>query len=473
LKKYDLEILNKILFNKNETKEQKRTRLKLLGEDLFVFSIYYFTDLFSHKASDYQKEICEWLDWDLNLLIIGYRWSAKTTYTIIKIIQSICYNTSNFIMFFCAEKSKATARLYDIVVHLQTNKRLKEDFWELFPKQRNKNNQGEDFNQKKSIPEFITTNQIKVKASSIWESPRWEIFFNSKWSYRPDFIVLDDIDTEKTTYSITQIEKNYSWLKWELIWSLSKSNYRIIFLWNVIKSDWIVPRFENDYKQNSNWKILKKALIEDWQITWDYFTESDIERLKKEQGTIAFNQNYLLIPFSWWETIIKRSNIKYFDYNIINKFDRVVLWIDPAISEKETSDDFWICVIWYIWDDIYVLECFWLKGTEKLPQQAINTIKQLYTKYNANLVSVETVAYQKVLFHLLKNEWLATNEVKTNKDKMTNLLERQFLFENWKVYFSKNCNELVEQLLNFPNVLHDDLVDAFIIWTKQKKYFLF
>jgi hypothetical protein len=101
--------------------------------------------------------------------------------------------------------------------------------------------------QKKSIPEFITSNHIKVKASSIWESPRGEIFFYDK-PYRPDLVILDDIDTEKTVYSITQIEKNYNWIKWELFWSLQK-NSRIIFLWNIIKNDWIVPRLETDYKQ--------------------------------------------------------------------------------------------------------------------------------------------------------------------------------------------------------------------------------
>jgi hypothetical protein len=70
-------------------------------------------------------------------------------------------------VFFCAEKSKATARLYDIVVHLQTNRKLKNDFGDLFSKQKNKSNDGEDVMQKKSIPEFITSNHIKVKASSI------------------------------------------------------------------------------------------------------------------------------------------------------------------------------------------------------------------------------------------------------------------------------------------------------------------
>jgi hypothetical protein len=33
-------------------------------------------------------------------------------------------------------------------------------------------------------------------------------------------------------------------------------------LGNTIKSDGVVPRFVNDYKNNKNWKILEKAIIE-------------------------------------------------------------------------------------------------------------------------------------------------------------------------------------------------------------------
>lgn len=467
MRKYNLEIINKLLVKQN-------TRKALLEKDVFLFALYYFTDLFTHKASDFQKEICYELDNEKDLLIIGYRWSAKTTFSIIKIIQNICYNKVNFIMFFCAEKTKATARLYDIVVHLQTNKKLKNDFWELFPKQKNKNNEWEDFSQKKSIPEFITTNQVKVKASSIWESPRWEIFFNSKWSFRPDFIVLDDIDTEKTVYNINTIEKNYNWIKWELFWSLQKNRSRIIFLWNVIKSDWVVPRLEQDYKNNENWKILKKALIENWKITWDFFSDEDLEKLKLQQWEIAFNQNYLLIPFAGWDTIIKRHQIKY--YNTDLSFESVIIAIDPAISEKTKSDPFAICITWKIWDNFYIIEAIELKEQNKDPFKAVIIIKELYKKYNANYVIVETVAFQQVMAKLLKTESIATKEIKPHRDKITRLMEKQHLFEQWKVFFNtQGTNELISQLLDFPNVLHDDLTDSLVysLEIKPKSKFLF
>jgi hypothetical protein len=44
-----------------------------------------------------------------------------------------------------------------------------------------------------------------------------------------------------------------------------------------------VPRLETDYKQFEKWKILKKSLIENGEITWDYYNDENIEELKKQQ----------------------------------------------------------------------------------------------------------------------------------------------------------------------------------------------
>lgn len=358
-------------------------------------------------------------------------------------------------MFYCYDKRKATARLYDIAVHLQTNKKLQRDFGELFPDTKTEEDKG---TQKKSIPDFITRNKIKVKASSIWESPRWEMYFASDGSFRPDYIVLDDIDVDKSVTNIEVIEKNYLWLKGELMGGMS-DDARIVFLGNIIKSDGIVPRFESDYKDNENWRVHRKAIIENWKITWDRFTHEKLEKRKQLLGEISYNQNYLLIPYSWGDTIIKRHHIQYRDEK---DFDRIVIGVDPAISEKTKSDKFAIVVTGKKYWNYYVLEAIELSGQDKDPFRATQTVKALYDKWKANIVIVETVAFQQVMSKLFVQAWIATREVKPHKDKVTRLMEKQSLFEQGKVFFStENTGNLVSQLLDFPNVLHDDLVDAF------------
>ena len=372
-------------------------------------------------------------------------------------------------MFYCYDKPKATSRLYDIILHLQTNEKIKQDFWELFWWIKK-----DDTKEKKSIPEFITANWIKVKANSIWESPRWLMYSNKDWNFRPDLVVLDDIDVDKSVNNIEMIEKNYLWIKGELLGWISQ-NCQIIFLWNTIKPDWIVPRFENDYKNSSDWIIRTKAIIENGIITWsERFSFEDLKKRKNMLWEISYNQNYLLIPFAWGDTIIKREQIKYYDYDV--NFDNIVISVDPAISEKTKTDSFAIVIIWKSKDCYYIIESIELIEKQKDPFNATIIVKELYHKYKANYVIIETVAFQQVMSKLFKNEWLATKEIKPHKDKVTRLLEKQFLFEQWKIYFKNTWNDkLINQLLDFPNVIHDDLVDGFTqgLELKENKKFIF
>lgn len=450
---------------------KKETRCKLLESDLYLFAIYYFTNIFKdYKSAEFQKEWCQDMMTNKNILIKAFRESAKTTFTIIKIIHTIVYKKKRFIMFYCYDKPKATSRLYDIIIHFQTNERLKQDFWDLFPKQRVEN----ETLQKKSIPEFITSNWIKVKANSIWESPRWLMFSNKDWNFRPDLVVLDDIDVDKSVNSIDIIEKNYLWIKGELLGWISQ-DCQIIFLWNTIKSDWIVPRFELDYKNNSDWIIRTKAIIENGEITWaERFTQEDLRKRKDMLWEISYNQNYLLIPFAWWDTIIKREQIKYYNYDV--EFEKIIIWVDPAISEKTKSDYFAITITWIKDWNYYILEALELEWEQKDPFKSTQILKQLYIKYNANYIIIETVAFQQVMAKLLKAEWLATKEIKPHKDKITRLMEKQSLFEQWKVYFKPETTwNLINQLLDFPNVKNDDLVDSLVysLEQKQKSKFIF
>jgi hypothetical protein len=65
-------------------------------------------------------------------------------------------------------------------------------------------------------------------------------------------------------------------------------------------------------------------------------------------------------------------------------------------------------------------------------------VYQLYQKYNAKRVVVETVAYQAVLKKVFKRMHMAVQEYKTIKDKTTRLMERQIDFEDKKIYFAVN-----------------------------------
>lgn len=135
----------------------------------------------------------------------------------------------------------------------------------------------------------------------------------------------------------------------------------------------------------------------------------------------------------------------------------------------------WPYVSWKKWDKWYVLESVGLEKEEKNPKRASEVVRQLYLKYSATRVIVETVAFQLIMKQIFQGLWLATEGIKTTKDKTTRLLEKQFLFEDKNIYFNPSKTEnLINELLEFPDGEHDDYIDSmlFSLYEKEKKFFI-
>jgi len=95
----------------------------------------------------------------------------------------------------------------------------------------------------------------------------------------------------------------------------------------------------------------------------------------------------------------------------------------------------------------------------------VNRIFEMYRAWHPNEVIIETTAYQKALAETVRREsadrgiYLPIVEVKPTKDKATRLQAVAPMIEAGDVYFRKTQQDLIDQLLMFPSVNHDDLVD--------------
>lgn len=331
----------------------------------------------------------------------------------------------------------------------------------------------------KRIDKFVTENHCYVRAMSLGTSPRWKNYTAPDWKYRPDLLIFDDVDTISSTDSKKKIDKNYEFLLNEVLGGTTNAT-QMIFLGNTIYEDGLVPRFREHIKEDKNREIIRIPIYdEEGNIVRDRFVETDeeaeklnegiydsnkkitsLESERRRLGTISFNQNYLLIPYVKGQHVITRDMIKY-DRNCRNyDFDRIYIGVDPAVSEKEGSDYFAITVVGQLQDKHYVLECVALEQSDKNIKKASITVKELYNKRNATACVVETVAYQAVLKTVFSTLWMAVIEEKGKSDKVSLLMEKQYLFEDWKVYFAPGTEDLVEELVAFPNVEHDDRVDS-------------
>lgn len=459
--------------------------------DFFHFCNYYFREYYSFDTPkalmQYYRELNKWK----NVFFEWFRGCAKTTIAQMYVIRNILYKKKRNIMRYSQTIDNAQENLTYIANSLINDgwigERICMDYGNLYyPENITRNG----LKKQKTLSKFITENNVYVRAMSLGTSPRWKNYTAPDGKFRPDLLIFDDVDTVASTQSRRIIDKNFDFLLWEVLGGVN--NAQIIFLGNTIYEDWLVPRFREHVKNSKDWEVIRLPIKVNNEIVWNRFVETDeeakslnewitesnrkyisLESEKRRLWSISYNQNYLLIPYSKGEHIITRDMIQYSDYSW--PFDKIQIGVDPAISEKEGTDRFWITVVWFKGDKRYILESIGLEGQEKNPKRASEIVRQLYIKYKANRVIVETVAFQQIMKQIFRELGMATEETKTHKDKVTRLMEKQILFEDKRIYFKpETTTELVNELLEFPDWEHDDHIDSMLFWLyeREKKFFI-
>lgn len=98
--------------------------------------------------------------------------------------------------------------------------------------------------------------------------------------------------------------------------------------------------------------------------------------------------------------------------------------------------------------------------------KSVPIVKSLYIKHRASMVAVETQTERFVLKAIQEQKMYAIGiSPRQRGDKITRLAEYQAQFEQGKIVFNPNgmgINDLVKNLLKFPNVAHDDDVDSMV-----------
>ena len=214
----------------------------------------------------------------------------------------------------------------------------------------------------------------------------------------------------------------------------------------------------------------------------DKFSLEKLKEKRAESGKIIFNMQYQNDTELAKGKIFKAQYFKYYeeyklDYDFqtakvrVKNKDGIDTWIkvrvymgaDLAISEKENEDnDYFVLMMIGVDADrnVYVLE--YVKERLSFNSQLQTIISYGRDKYPmVERVGVETVAYQKSLAQELRRlSLLPIININTSKDKVTRAMRRSANFENGKVFFRENMDDLEECLLLFPEVDHDDLFDA-------------
>lgn len=211
--------------------------------------------------------------------------------------------------------------------------------------------------------------------------------------------------------------------------------------------------------------VLKKAYNDDGSLFFpEKLTHEFLEQTKRTMGSYLFANQYLneIIPAEL--QTFKKDWFKY--YNFIPKEAYNFIFIDPALSEADTSDYTGVVVVavdhkkdWYIRH---------AKRMRVSPTQLVDLVFRLNAQFKPMCIGIEQVAYQKALLYFLEEESRRRGVIvpikginpPTDRSKQTKILSLVPRFEWGHIFLGQGMTDLELELLQFPRGSHDDLIDA-------------
>jgi len=304
--------------------------------------------------------------------------------------------------------------------------------------------------------------------------------------YRPDLIVLDDILTDENAASKEQREKIADLVMGALRNSLAPAsempNAKLAMLNTPQNADDVSSRAEKDREWTtvrfSCWTKETEDLPVDAQVSaWP--ERHPTETLREEKrAAVAANRLSVFVREKEVRIVSKESCmfrsewLQY--YNSAPGSGITVLAIDPvpppsAAKEKRRdviSTDFEAQSVWRRYGDkFYLLEYSLMRGHQ--PGWTLAKFFELATRWRINSVSVEGVAYQKVLKWILEQEmtrrqqWFTINtfdDIRSKPVRINSILAGPA--SSGRLCVRPEHGEFVTQFSEYPNLEHEDLLDS-------------
>lgn len=498
-----------------------KTEYRLLRAeyDLLYFAYEYFSDKRNPEnennlipngadistAPEFHAELCGILDSLNEDVKQKICWSvprghAKSAYlSNIFPVHQIVFSKRKYILIVSETEGMSRKFVEWIADQLKFNKKLREDFGIMLHENKMANEQD---NQEG----FVTLNNIRVQSASIGKQLRGA----RHGAYRPDLVILDDLESSKNTNTKELRDKNLHWFNSVImpIGDITCTAY--IYMGTLVHGQGLLPNVlgRSDFKgkiysaivsepeNNELWdefeKILRnqenpdrEAEAEDFyysnkeqmdagvETLWnDRFPYFELIKIKVNVGSRAFGSEYLNKPTDDETAVFKSSLFQFFDDKDLYypdgrqmNLDIFGFW-DIAIGKNDRSD--YNAIITLGRDRrtgiLYVLDAW----AGKVPMhKALEICIEKIEEYGHNVFGVETIQAQYDMYRQLRERLtkmgiyrtrvLAVNPKGKKEDRIEQL---EPLIEQGVLRMKKNQRLLLEMLEQFPAHDHDDLPDA-------------
>ena len=312
-------------------------RQRSARESHLLFFYLYFPHYIKYEIADFQKEIFKITENADNKLacIVAFRGSGKSTLvTFSYALWSILgMQEKKFVLIICQTQAQAKQHMSNLKYELENNKLLRNDMGPF---------REEVGSESWAISSLVFQNTgARITIASIDQSIRGM----RHHEYRPDNIILDDVENMSSTATREGRDKIFDWFTREII-PLGDLGTRIILLGNLLHEDSLMMRLKRkiDAKELSGSMHWFPLLDENGDCLWSgkFDTKEKIEELHRSVANeLAWRQEYLLEILSDSTRVIHPEWIQYYDFEQFIKtahFHKCIIGIDLAISVKDNAD---------------------------------------------------------------------------------------------------------------------------------------
>lgn len=493
---------------------KKGLRKQLAAVDLEYFGRAYLAHYFVRKSPDFHRELnAIWQDGVLKGLnpyldkkainklpgckrgIAAPRGHAKSTNLTFKdALHATLYMYKHYIIILSDSSDQAEGFLADIKTELEENRIIIEDFGEL---------QGSKWTD--SV--FITKTNIKVEGIGSGKKIRGRRHRN----WRPDLIILDDVENDENVNTPEQRKKLANWfykavskagdtytdivyigtmLHYDSLLNkvLKNPSYKCIKYRGVISEakntdlwdQWesIYIDLENDAREEDAkafFEMNKVDMLEGTEVLWEEkLSYYDLMVIKISEGEASFNSEIQNDPVDPDSCLFNPEWIDYYNEMEVDFRDKryvPVGAIDPSLGKNKKSDYSTIIVLMLDTHTgyMFVYECSIEKRhPDVIITDSIETQRRLRRDYNKRFrkFGCETNQFQQFFKDTLAKEsakcgeYLPMEEIFNKANKEMRIERLQPYIKNKYIKFNKKHKKLIEFITTYPMAAHDDPPDC-------------
>ncbi len=373
-----------ILFEKVSGEQKLRELLQEIfshPENIETFSEVVFPNTVTNKIPKFHKQIYELLFRPGNAALAAPRGHAKTSVTgIIFLIFCIVNKLEKYIVYVSQNHAKTVQFIDPIRDEFKNNKMLRFIYGDLTPSKA-RDDQGKD------REDCFDVGGCRVEAVSFEKNLRGFKYKN----IRPTLIIGDDIESDERVLNPELREKDSNKLNKVIIPALDiHGRFKMI---GTILHSYSLLKTKIDLYDG---KIFKACDEKMENLLWPArFTKKILTQIKKDIGSVPFQQEYLNDPVDNTSSVIKREwitqcfreDISAEDVFKMN-FSMKTMGADFAFSDRITADESAYAGLGVKDEFFYLLHCQKDKGLSINEQMAI--IKnELHVRYKYDKIGLE------------------------------------------------------------------------------------